>query len=152
MLKWILVISLALFVLAPAVALANITRTESSLLRQINRVRAEHGLPPLRIDGNLQRAARAHTRQMVATNSFTHGAFAIRMRHFDVSGRVAGENLAWGTGPRGTASDIVRAWLASPGHRQNLLRPSYRRVGLGDLVAQFLGHSDARVVTADFAG
>jgi hypothetical protein len=37
-------------------------------------------------------------------------------------------------------------------HRANLLRPSFRRVGVGDLVAVFQGVAGAHVVTADFAG
>ena len=49
---------------------------------------------------------------------------------------IAGENLAWGTGSRGTARGIVAAWLASPEHRANLLRPSFARVGIGDLAAR----------------
>jgi uncharacterized protein YkwD len=89
---------------------------------------------------------------MVASNTFGHGAFGSRMARFAVAGRVAGENLAWGTGSRGAARGIVAAWLASPGHRANLLRPSFLRVGVGDLAGSFRGHSGAHVVTADFAG
>jgi uncharacterized protein YkwD len=74
------------------------------------------------------------------------------MARFNVTGRLAGENLAWGTGARGTAQGIVAAWLASPEHRANLLRPSFTRVGISDLVGSFRGHSGAHVVTADFAG
>jgi uncharacterized protein YkwD len=89
---------------------------------------------------------------MIATDVFAHGAFARRMLRFDVTGRIAGENLAWGTGSAGTARAIVAAWLASPEHRANLLRPSFRRIGVGDLLGPFQGYGDARVITADFAG
>ena len=74
------------------------------------------------------------------------------MLQFDVQSTVTGENLAWGTGPLRTASAIVAAWLASPEHRANLLRPAFSRVGIGDLVGAFQGHGGAHVVTADFAG
>lgn len=74
------------------------------------------------------------------------------MVRFNVTGRLAGENLAWGTGARGTAQGVVVAWLASPGHRANLLRPSFTRVGVSDLVGAFRGYRGAHVVTADFAG
>jgi uncharacterized protein YkwD len=123
-----------------------------SVLHEMNRVRAQHGLCVLRLDTHLQRAAVAHSRQMIATDVFAHGAFASRMVLFDVHGRIAGENLAWGTGDASTARAIVAAWLASPEHRANLLRPSFRRIGVGDLIGPFQGHGDARVVTADFAG
>jgi uncharacterized protein YkwD len=118
----------------------------------MNRVRAQHGLHALQLDTHLQRAAVAHSREMIATDVFAHGAFARRMLRFDVRGRIAGENLAWGTGTAGSAHAIVAAWLASPEHRANLLRPSFRRIGVGDLIGRFQGYGDARVVTADFAG
>jgi uncharacterized protein YkwD len=118
----------------------------------MNRVRAQHGLHALRLDAHLERAAVAHSREMIASDVFAHGAFARRMLRFDVKGRIAGENLAWGTGDASSARAIVAAWLASPEHRANLLRPSFRRAGLGDMVGRFQGHGEARVVTADFAG
>jgi uncharacterized protein YkwD len=43
-------------------------------------------------------------------------------------------------------------WLASPGHRANLLKPSYRRIGLGIARGPFQGQPAASVVTADFGG
>jgi uncharacterized protein YkwD len=139
-------------VLALPATAATASTKETSLLREMNRVRDQHGLGALRFDGHLQRAARSHSREMVATNVFSHGAFGSRMLQFAVTGSIAGENLAWGTGSRGTARGIVASWLASPEHRANLLRPSFVRVGVGDLRSSFLGHRGAQVVTADFAG
>jgi uncharacterized protein YkwD len=46
----------------------------------------------------------------------------------------------------------VRGWLASPGHRANLLRPGWTRIGIGARVGAFRGYSGVTVVTADFAG
>ena len=40
----------------------------------------------LRFDSHLQRAARAHSREMVASNTFSHGAFGSRMLQFAVTG------------------------------------------------------------------
>jgi uncharacterized protein YkwD len=135
-----------------ATATAGLTRAEARLLRDLNRVRSAHGLAPLRYDPNLQRAARRHSREMLVSQIFQHGAFGARMVQFDVRGSLTGENLAWGNGPFGTASGIVSAWLASPEHRANLLRPGFTRIGIGDLVGPFLGYNGAHVVTADFAG
>jgi uncharacterized protein YkwD len=138
--------------LLPAAASARITTGERTLLAEMNRARVQHGLGRLHVDAHLQRAARAHSHEMLATGVFQHGAFGSRMRQFDVTGRLAGENLAWGTGARGSARGIVAAWLASPEHRANLLRPSFTRVGIGELVGAFQGAGGADVVTADFAG
>jgi uncharacterized protein YkwD len=152
-LKRLTALGAALFVLIPStVAAAGPTRTEARLLHDLNEVRTAHGLAPLRYDPRLQRAARAHSRDMLASNIFQHGAFGARMLQFDVRGTLTGENLAWGNGPFGTANAIVRAWLASPEHRANLLRPGFTRIGIGDLVGAFLGSNGAHVVTADFAG
>jgi uncharacterized protein YkwD len=152
MFKHLLAVIAALVLVLPATALGGSTRAESSLLREMNRVRAEHGLGRLSADSHLQRAARAHSTEMIGANVFQHGAFSSRMAQFNVTGRLAGENLAWGTGARGTAQGIVAAWLASPEHRANLLRSSFTRVGISDLVGAFRGYSGAHVVTADFAG
>ena len=147
--------ALAAFVLlAPATvtAAARGAAGEQSLLSELNAARAQYGLGRLTLDSHLQRAAESHSREMLATNDFTHGAFGTRMLRFHVTGRLAAENLAWGTGARGTARGIVVGWLASPAHRANLLRASFTRVGIGDLVGFFQGHRGAHVVTADFAG
>jgi uncharacterized protein YkwD len=152
MFKHLLAVIAAVVLVLPAAALGGSTRSESSLLREMNRVRAGHGLRLLTVDTHLSRAARSHSREMLGSNVFQHGAFGSRMARFDVTGKLAGENLAWGTGVNGTAQGIVRAWLASPEHRANLLRPSFTRVGISDLVGSFLGYSGVHVVTADFAG
>ena len=144
--------ALLVLTLSTTSAAAGLTRAESRLLRDLNKVRAAHGLAPLRYDPRLQRAARAHSHDMLVTQIFQHGSFGARMLRFDVRGTLTGENLAWGNGPFGTASGIVRAWLASPEHRANLLRPGYSRIGIGDPVGAFLGYTAAHVVTADFAG
>jgi uncharacterized protein YkwD len=118
----------------------------------MNGVRAAHGLAPLRLDSQLGRAARAHTADMIRRNYFAHGPMASRLARFGVRWPRIGENLAWGTGSAANAATFVRLWLASPSHRANLLRPGFRRVGLGLRTGRFGGFGNALVVTADFAG
>jgi uncharacterized protein YkwD len=125
---------------------------EAVLLDQVNAVRLENGLRPLRVDATLERAARWYTGQMLAGNFFSHGDFGGRMAEFGVRGSVMGENLAWGTGPYARASSVVGRWLSSADHRANLLRPDYTRIGIGSLEGRFLGFRGSTVVTADFAG
>jgi uncharacterized protein YkwD len=126
--------------------------TETSLVREMNRVRALHHLQPLRVSPSLERAARSYSLELLREDVFTHGDFAARIRLYSVPGTAAGENLAWGTGRRATASAVVAGWLASPGHRANVLRPGFRYVGVGAATGRFAGVSGATVVTADFAG
>jgi uncharacterized protein YkwD len=131
---------------------ATLTRSEVSILKVMNEVRAAHGLRPLRLDGRLQRAARGHSRTMLRTGQFFHGAFTSRIRSTGVKAPRVGENLAWGVGVLSRARAIVNMWLASPEHRANLLHAGYRTVGVGALRGRFDGYSGALVITTDFAG
>jgi len=89
---------------------------------------------------------------MLRTDTFAHGAFASRIRSAGVRAPRVGENLAWAVGPLAEAHAVVNAWLASPEHRANLLRPGYRTVGVGARKGTFEGYAGAVVVTTDFAG
>jgi uncharacterized protein YkwD len=131
---------------------AGLTSAEQALLGELNRVRAANGVAPLRVDAQLEQAARAHSADMLRRDYFSHLGFASRIRSSGARGPSFGENLAWGTGAAAAAAAIVRMWLGSPGHRENLLRPGFRRVGLATPRGEFLGYRGARVVTVDFAG
>ncbi len=140
---------LLVFAAAPSALGARHSSAQASLLQAMNAARATHGLRPLRLDAGLNHAAGAHSAEMLRGNTFSHGDFAGRMAAFHVAGSL-GENLAWGSGSTGSARSVVRMWLASPTHRANLLRPAFRRLGLGLAHGTFLGHGSATVVTADF--
>ena len=133
-------------------AKATPTATELALLQAMNDARHAHGLAALRIDARLQRTARSHSSAMLRTGSFSHGAFVTRIRRAGVRARRIGENLAWAVGSLAEAHTVVNAWLASPEHRANLLRPGYRTVGVGACSGSFEGHAGATVITTDFAG
>jgi uncharacterized protein YkwD len=125
---------------------------EAALLDAVNRTRAAHGLQPLQLDTRLRLAARRHSDTMLRRNALAHGAMRARLASYGARGPRFGENLAWAVGSRAEATSIVQVWLARPGHRANLLRPGFRRVGIGALVGTFAGYRGATVVTADFAG
>jgi uncharacterized protein YkwD len=105
----------------------------------INAERTDRGLRPLRGDGDLARAARRHSADMVRRTYFSHvtpGGSDLGDRIRDVgygSGHSwrAGEALGWGTGARATPADLIDEWLASPPHRHILLDPGYRELGVG---------------------
>jgi uncharacterized protein YkwD len=109
-------------------------------LREINRVRAAHGVAALRADPRLARAARAHSRDMVARGYFAHrspsgaGLVARVARTGWLRGRRRwhlAENLAWGTGPLARPEGVVAAWMDSPPHRRHLLDGRLRLAGIG---------------------
>ena len=66
---------------------------------------------------------------------------------------AVGENLFYSTGDD-HADAVIAAWLASPGHRENMLAPSWREVGIGSLRARaaggLFGGNPTWVITVDF--
>lgn len=148
----VLAVVFGVLALAPAAGAAPRAGASSNLLRLVNQVRVARGLRPLTVDVSLARAARAQSRSMLRGNYFSHGDFRSRMVAFNVRAARAGENLAWGSGSYGTPAGIIAGWLASPGHRANLLRPGWTRIGIGLARGTFLGNGGSTVVTADFAG
>jgi uncharacterized protein YkwD len=105
----------------------------------INGVRRAHGLATLTLDAQLSSAARGHSRDMVRRRYFAHNtpeglSPAQRVRRTGYLSGVrrwlVGETLAWWSGSA-TPATIVRAWMHSPPHREELLQPSFREVGIG---------------------
>jgi uncharacterized protein YkwD len=140
----------ALLVPAVTAQARPLSASEGSLLTTMNGVRTSRGLAPLRVDVRLVRAARGHSADMLRRQYFAHGSVAGRAIAVGARGPVFGEDLAWGVGA--TAQWFVTQWLASPSHRAVLLRPGFRRVGIGIVYGTFIGHPATAVVTADFAG
>jgi uncharacterized protein YkwD len=133
-------------------AAATHPRSKSALLRAINKARTSRGLTPFVEDTRLDAPARQHVSWMLHSGRFTHGDFGSRILRSHAPGPTFGENLAWGAGSEAAPGAIVQAWLSSPEHRLNLLRPGFHRIGLGVAKGAFAGYSGAVVVTADFAG
>jgi uncharacterized protein YkwD len=104
----------------------------------INRERTSRGLPALASSDILARAELAHSQDMVQLGYFEHDSpdgrnVGDRLRAAGYVRRNAsgGENIAWGAGKEGTPAAIVKAWMASPGHRADILRPAFREIGVG---------------------
>ena len=124
---------------------------DSALVDAMNAARTARLLPKLRVDLRLARAARYHSVDMLRRHYFAHGNFGARMGQFHVVGTLFAENLVWGSGVM-SANAAVADWLASPAHRENLLDPKLRRVGVATPLGAFGGYSTATMITADFAG
>lgn len=107
----------------------------------INHERAAHGVRPLIFNAKLQRAAQGHSASMVSEDYFGHygpnGATPsdrIRAAGYVYSedlGYEIGENIAWGTLHLATPREIVKSWMQSAGHRENILDRRYRETGIG---------------------
>ena len=53
------------------------------------------------------------------------------LSEYNVSWRSAGENIGWGTAYAFEPRQIVDAWMASEGHRKNILNANFTHLGVG---------------------
>ena len=120
------------------------------MLELHNRQRARRNLPRLCVHPALQRAARAHSARMLRRDSFSHGNVGKRLRKAGYRWRHYGENIAWGTGSKGSPKSRFKGWMKSNSHRPNILSRKFREVGIGLAVGKYSGFRGARMWTADF--
>ncbi len=129
---------------------------EKSMLDLHNRERASRGLPRLCVHPTLQKAARAHSRDMIRRDYFSHNTkgrnegACERIRRYGYRWRECGENIAWGSGSMGSPSSRFRSWMTSSGHRSNILNGKFREVGIGAVRGTFQRYSDVTMWTVDF--
>ncbi len=105
---------------------------ETRMLDLVNQERIAVGLSPLAPDPELTEVARRHSVDMFGRGYFAHetpeGRSPFdRMREQGVGFLVAGENLALARSVEIAHSGLMN----SPGHRANILRPQFGRVGIG---------------------
>ncbi len=100
-----------------------------NIVIETNNARREENRRPCKGSRRLHAAARQRARKMAGQRFMSHLGWqtAIKAVGLSLSGGAA-ENL--GEGFAG-AIRLVRAWLASPGHRRNLLDPDYVWIGVG---------------------
>jgi len=141
----------------------NLDRVRAALLCLVNRARSSDGEVPLRPDGDLHEAAQQHTTDMVLDDYFEHvspgGSTPLeRMR---ASGYLSspsgsweiGENIAFGTLEEATPAAVMARWMASSGHRENILGARYRATGIGvspRVPASFAEGEPGATYTEDF--
>jgi uncharacterized protein YkwD len=137
----------------------NLELIRSAILCLHNQVRAEKGLPLLKENPKLRKAAVGHSAAMVAQGYFDHTSpngdtFVDRVLDAGYAKRndgwSLGENLAWGTGDLSTANGVMNAWMNSPGHKANILKKAYREVGIGIRLGVPSDEGVGATITADF--
>ena len=114
--------------------------TETAIIEAANAFRAKHKLSTLRPNAQLAAAARAYAKSLAARGDLTHTANGTtpssRAQAAGYSYCLIAENLALiydsrGFTPRGYATRAMDGWEASPGHRENLMRPGVTETGVG---------------------
>jgi uncharacterized protein YkwD len=126
----------------PASARASDSRIEAACARSAQKMLCYHrlvrqrvGLPPLRANGRLDRAALAKERRMRHCRRLAHEPCGESFeRSFRLAGYlpwpgswIVGENLAWGWE---SPWEAFQALMRSPAHRANILRRSFRELGV----------------------
>ncbi len=103
--------------------------TEAEVIAKVNEIRVANGLNALRYDASLEATA------AVRANELT-----VRFSHTRPDGSdwytvnpdlMYGENLADGYT---TADAVVNAWMASPEHKANILKPDFTTVAVSSVV------------------
>jgi hypothetical protein len=98
-----------------------------------NQFRVDNGLVPLSIDWDLQEAAQQHSQNMAILDFYDHTGLdgsrpSERALSKGYEASFVGENIGAGYV---TPEDVVNGWMNSPGHRDNILNPSYNEIGVG---------------------
>ena len=125
----------------------------SGLLAPTNTARSTGGLASLVENTRLDQAASARLASMQSQHYFGHTqpdgtSFGEAATAAGYNWRSVAENLACGyTAPQ----PIVDAWMASPGHRANMLGASYREVGFAMGPGDCLGQSGMMISVAIYA-
>src|ERR671922_1860534 len=132
-------------------------------------LRASYGLRELSVSSRLTGAASRHADSLASAGYFRHELYtptrSVRWTPYGTwirwyypgpgfSSWSAGENLAWGAPDLASRSAVTR-WMASPGHRENLLAPGWRQVGVAIVhasnpIGYFGTWEDVTIVIAEF--
>lgn len=113
---------------AAGAAPASVSSTEAAFVSKLNEARAANGLGPLQSDSRLASTSRDWSAHMQRTNTLAHDPhLASDVAAVEPAWRSAGENVGHGY----SVTQLHDAFMASPGHRANILKPAYNRVGVG---------------------
>jgi uncharacterized protein YkwD len=139
---------------------ASASSAAQALLCDINALRAQRGLRPLRWDWRLQAAAQRLADDMAARHYASHVTpegvgLPARVQPTGYTRKASRwaltENLGWGTNVFSTPASMVEGWMDSTPHRRNLLDPSMRDVGIGAAMGAITpGGEVGAIFVADF--
>ena len=146
----------------PSPARVALSSLETGVLQQLNQIRAQYGLTPLKLNASLTASAAQHSREMGADGYFQHASadgtvFWKRITHWYGSGGYhywsVGENLLWSS-PDVDPARALQLWMASPEHRANILNGSWREIGVSAvhlaLAPGTYANQPVTIITTDF--
>ncbi|MER7225453.1 CAP domain-containing protein [Streptomyces rubradiris] len=114
----------------PAATASGVT---AEVLRLVNTERNKVGCRPLTLDPALTKAAQEHSADMAAHQNMSHTGSdgsdpSLRITRAGYTWSSYGENVAYGYT---TAEQVMAGWMASPGHRANILNCGFQEIGVG---------------------
>jgi len=139
---------LSAYVLLPAASVYSSAVTAENVVRLTNAARAALGMEDLRVDDRLARAAAGKAEDMVINSYFAHTSPAGVTPWSWIRGQgyaylYAGENLAVHLF---SAEGVHEGWMASPGHRDNIVSSKYSDIGVGVARGTYEGFDTVFVV------
>ena len=125
--KWLSIVLLAaLATVTLGLSAAADPASEAGFLAKINASRAANGLAALSVDGGLRSHARNHTQDMIDADKIYHSTGDELKAAAGAGWSKLGENVGRG----GTVDSLHKAFMASPGHKANILG-DYNYAGIG---------------------
>jgi len=143
--------------------IAGIDYIESLLFKLTNEERTRRGLRELQFDKRLRIAARQHSNDMLNRKYLSHNSGdnisktpLHRIYNSGLSVLVVGENIAENKGgtvrallkenPDSLAKIVIKEWMNSPPHKENILNPDFTHLGIG-----YIAYKNTHKVTQNFA-
>jgi hypothetical protein len=99
--------------------------TEAQFVARINGIRAQKGLQPLAVYGEVRDVARNWTDQMVGNGGISHNPNLAN--EVSANWHKLGENVGVG----GDVDSLMNAFVNSPAHYKNIVDPAYNYIGVG---------------------
>jgi uncharacterized protein YkwD len=116
----------------------NLAELEAKVMAGMNEERRNRGLPPLGSDSRLTAAAQVHSRDMAQGNFFDH-----RGRDGSWTGeRLSAQGYGWSFYAENiacrqrSAEQVLKSWLDSKAHRDNILSTKAEHAGVGVAVRE----------------
>ncbi len=134
--------------------------TEKRSLDLHNQTRVSNGLSKFCVDSALQNAARAHSKEMIDKDYFSHNSyngetFSNRLKRYGYTPLpnrywTVGENIAYNSASGTASADKVHSqWMNSTGHKANILNKNFRQIGIGAVYGDYKGYN-VTMWTVDF--
>jgi len=123
-------------------------KTTLDIVALTNLERNKLSLAPLIANVQLTTAAQKKAEHILAEQYFSHNSldgekFSTWVKEENYRYLVVGENLAMGFN---SAEEVLNAWMNSPLHKENILNPRYRDIGIGIIRGQMNGKETEIIV------